>query len=178
MDDKSKIFEQRPLSDYILSSAQDSSCLDPNSDIFSAPHSNSFIDLNGDCMPDIFVQKQREISTGTYPVYHNYYEIYVQKLFNDKQMYCLKQTDMVLTPQMGGGYAAGSQENIPLIDFTDIDRDGMIDMVFFHNKSIYVYYNLHQHLQIKSSYSESPNLCKKWDETDTAPIFANFTSAL
>jgi len=79
---------------------------------------------------------------------------------------------------MGGGYAAGSQENIPLIDFTDIDRDGMIDMVFFHNKSIYVYYNLHQHLQIKSSYSESPNLCKKWDETDTAPIFANFTSAL
>lgn len=90
MDDKSKNFEQRPLSDYILSSAQDSSCLDPNSDIFSAPHSNSFIDLNGDCMPDIFVQKQREISTGTYPVYHNYYEIYVQKLFNDKQMYCLK----------------------------------------------------------------------------------------
>jgi len=33
-------------------------------------------------------------------------------------------------------------ENIPLVDFSDIDRDGMIDMVFFHENLIYVYYNM------------------------------------
>ena len=43
-------------------------------DYISAPHSNSFIDLNGDCMSDIFLQKQHRNQDGSF---HNYYEIYI-----------------------------------------------------------------------------------------------------
>lgn len=40
-------------------------------------------------------------------------------------------------------YMAGPHENIPFVDFSDIDRDGMMDMIFYHDKNIYVYYNMH-----------------------------------
>lgn len=43
-------------------------------DSISTPHSSSFIDLNGDCMPDIFMQKQHKNTDGSF---NNYYEIYV-----------------------------------------------------------------------------------------------------
>jgi integrin alpha FG-GAP repeat containing protein 1 len=47
-------------------------------DLISAPHSNSFLDLDGDCMPDIFLQKQRiKFNTPRPSSYENYYEIYV-----------------------------------------------------------------------------------------------------
>ena len=40
----------------IITNKQDSECLDPSPDDFiSSPHSNAYIDLNGDCMPDIFL---------------------------------------------------------------------------------------------------------------------------
>jgi len=48
-------------------------------------------------------------------------------------------------------------------------------MVFNINKNLYVYYNMHQHLPFNGGYSESPNLCKKWDETETGPIFMSYT---
>ena len=57
----------------------------------------------------------------------------------------------------------------------DIDSDGMIDMVFNINKNLYVYYNMHKHLPFDGGYSESPNLCKKWDEVETGPIFKSYT---
>jgi hypothetical protein len=66
--------------------------------------------------------------------------------------------------------------NIPLVEFVDVDSDGMIDMIFNFGKSIYVYYNMHSHLPFTNSYNELPNLCKKWDETETGPIFMNHTS--
>lgn len=48
----------KPFSDFVLTSKDNSMCLDPNySDIISTPHSNSYLDLNGDCMPDIFLTK-------------------------------------------------------------------------------------------------------------------------
>ena len=51
-------FISQPFSDFIITNQQDSSCFDPApNDIFSEPHSNSFVDLDGDCMPDIFLQK-------------------------------------------------------------------------------------------------------------------------
>ena len=61
-------------------------CLDPTpGDMISSPHSNSFVDLNGDCMPDIFLQKQRAIKSDKgATVYQNYYEIYVQKIFKTR----------------------------------------------------------------------------------------------
>jgi hypothetical protein len=47
------------INDFLISNAEDPSCKNPVAeDIISSPHSNSFVDLNGDCMPDIFLQKQ------------------------------------------------------------------------------------------------------------------------
>jgi hypothetical protein len=70
------------ISEFLIPNSEDSSCFNPSPlDIISSPHSNSFVDLNGDCMPDIFLQKQR--LTDYYVTanqYENYYEIYIQKL--------------------------------------------------------------------------------------------------
>ena len=45
--------------DNTLSSTDDINCKDPNKqDSLSVPHSSSFIDLDGDCMADIFLTKQ------------------------------------------------------------------------------------------------------------------------
>ena len=47
------------IKEFLISNSEDPSCADPSpGDIISSPHSNSFVDLNGDCMPDIFLQKQ------------------------------------------------------------------------------------------------------------------------
>ena len=32
--------------------------------------------------------------------------------------------------------------DVPLVEFVDIDRDGMLDLFFYHEGKIYVYYNL------------------------------------
>jgi hypothetical protein len=127
---------------FLIPNAEDSSCKDPSpEDIISSPHSNSFVDLNGDCMPDIFMQKQKKKKNILkQDVYENYYEIYIQKLHDGKQMFCLQHTDkFLIKPQQ----ETDSNANIPLVDFVDIDSDGMIDMVFHIGKSIYVYYNMH-----------------------------------
>ena len=125
-------------------------------------------------MPDIFLQKQRltdyYVTTNQY---ENYYEIYIQKLHKNKQMFCLQHTNntLILFKQ-----EKGPNDNIPLVDFVDVDSDGMIDIVFYSEKSIYVYYNMHSHLPFTNSYNELPNLCKKWDEVETGPIFTNYSS--
>ena len=49
---------------------------------------------------------------------------------------------------------------VPLVQFADIDRDGMIDMTFYYKKHLYVYYNLHQNK--KPSGFDSLYLCLKW----------------
>mmetsp|Transcript_13353 Transcript_13353/g.22704 ORF Transcript_13353/g.22704 Transcript_13353/m.22704 type:complete len:157 (+) Transcript_13353:459-929(+) len=53
-------FEMQAFSNFIISSSEDDQCKDPSSeDLISTPHSNAFVDLDGDCMPDLFIQKQR-----------------------------------------------------------------------------------------------------------------------
>jgi hypothetical protein len=37
--------------------AADTDCLNPSSDGLSAPHSAAYLDLDGDCMPDLFLTK-------------------------------------------------------------------------------------------------------------------------
>ena len=77
----------------VLSSSDDSKCLDfSDTDSISSPHSNSFVDLNGDCIPDIFLTRIDE-KTGEI-----YYEIYIQKLLSKekKSMYCLISTKQKL----------------------------------------------------------------------------------
>lgn len=80
-------FTFEPLSNFFLSSEEDKTCLDPNvNDMISNPHSNSFLDLNGDCIPDIFLSKETIDEDNKK---HFYGEIYVQKLVKGKNRYCL-----------------------------------------------------------------------------------------
>lgn len=51
-------------------------------DLISSPHSNSFLDLDGDCMPDIFLQKTHINSDGSKV---HYGEIYIQRLIKVEQ---------------------------------------------------------------------------------------------
>ncbi len=51
-------------------------------------------------------------------------------------------------------------EEIPLIGFSDIDRDGMPDMVFFTDSSLHVFYNKFEANGVYES-----NLCKQAYET-------------
>jgi len=44
---------------YVLSSADDPNCKEPNTkDMISFPNSNAFVDFDGDCMPDLFLTRQ------------------------------------------------------------------------------------------------------------------------
>ncbi len=57
--DNSKFESQNFYSSFVLSSSQDPNCKDPNTvDILSIPHSAAYLDLDGDCMADIFLTKQ------------------------------------------------------------------------------------------------------------------------
>ena len=49
-------YEHKLFSDFVLSNDENPDCIDPYfNDTISSPNSNSFLDLNGDCMPDIFL---------------------------------------------------------------------------------------------------------------------------
>jgi hypothetical protein len=52
------LFEFKYFSDFILPAGNYGgvTCFNPSpDDLISVPHSNAFIDLDGDCMADIFV---------------------------------------------------------------------------------------------------------------------------
>lgn len=69
--------------------------------------------------------------------------------------------------------------DIPFVDFTDVDRDGMMDMIFFHEGKIYTYYNMHSHVDFEGGATLSElYLCKKWNETEAGPIFADYKDVL
>lgn len=49
---------------------------------------------------------------------------------------------------------------MPLIEFTDMDRDGMFDMSFYHNGKIFTYYNKHTPKLIKENIlNDQQKLC-------------------
>jgi hypothetical protein len=54
-DTNSEVFDFKSFSDFIIPSSQDPSCLTPSNDPIAVPNSNAFLDLNGDCMADIFI---------------------------------------------------------------------------------------------------------------------------
>lgn len=63
---------------------------------------------------------------------------------------------------------------MPLIDFADIDKDAMIDMIYFRDGQIYTQYNLYTAQPVNEE-----SLCKQ--PTDTAylakkNIFATYPS--
>lgn len=124
----SEEFEITNFSDFIMSPKDypNEGCHEPSADLISTPHSNSFLDLDGDCILDIFMQKVRPDKT-------TYHEIYVQKKEKGKQMYCLRHTNQTLVQNQG--------TEVPLVMFADMNRDAMPDMFFYFSSKIYVYYN-------------------------------------
>jgi hypothetical protein len=64
--------------DSLLS--KDSDCLVPSGNsVLSSPHSAAFLDLDGDCMPDLFLTKTDTTTKETW------YEIYIQKMEDNKK---------------------------------------------------------------------------------------------
>lgn len=49
--------------------------------------------------------------------------------------------------------------NVPLVSFEDIDRDGMMDMVFVYENNLYVYYNKMKAKKYVVSLTGSAVLC-------------------
>lgn len=67
-----------PFKDFLMTPEDSQDCLTFNEhDIISDPHSNAFLDLNGDCIPDIFLTRAK-------PDGSKYFEVYAQRLFNGK----------------------------------------------------------------------------------------------
>ena len=81
-------------------------------------------------MPDLFLTKQTFDDAGTSTGL--IYEIYNHVQSNGTQLYCLVQTDTF-----------GSDKPMPMIEFADMDRDGMTDMVYYDEtvSAIYTMYN-------------------------------------
>jgi hypothetical protein len=56
-DEKGESFSIIHFNEFLVKG--DPNCKQPHPlDLVSTPHSNAFIDLDGDCMPDIFLQKE------------------------------------------------------------------------------------------------------------------------
>lgn len=172
VDTRGEKFRLEPFSNFLISSREDNRCKDPNpADMISTPHSNSFVDLDGDCMPDIFLQKTR-ITESTFATYYQtYFEIYTQKVINNKLRFCLIQTNAFLNDQP----ATNTQrsDSVPLVQFVDINRDSMTDLVFYDDKNIFVYYNKHTPPEFSSSF-DTEFLCREWTTTQFTPVFTDF----
>ena len=136
----------KPFSDFLLTSVDDPDCedLEPAyTDTISITNSNAFIDLDGDCMPDLFLTMNNNTDTS-------YYRVFVQRLVTSESgiehKYCLTGTQDQIV-------AAGTK--MPLIELVDFNRDGMIDIAFFTpDGSLTVLYN-----QYTAQLPSSDNLC-------------------
>lgn len=97
------------------------------------PNSNAFVDLTGDCLPDLLLTRQ----TGTpadmkdsSKTVTTYYEVYSQVIVGGKSQYCLaSQNGQIVDPKDTLGGAAGSA-SMPFIEIADFNRDGMLDLAF------------------------------------------------
>ncbi|KDQ59682.1 hypothetical protein JAAARDRAFT_33256 [Jaapia argillacea MUCL 33604] len=102
----------------------------------SNPHSNAMVDLNGDCLSDIFLLCD-ETTTD------KYFQIWVN--------------------QKDSGFALAQQTHLPRgvqsISFADIDRDGTIDMIFSTCSSVSASTGVGQNCYINIAYNQQLPLC-------------------
>lgn len=73
-DASGKLVTKSFINNYVIKPSQDANCMTPLDAPLSIPHSATFIDIDGDCMPDLFLTKVRidPITNNTL----NSYEIY------------------------------------------------------------------------------------------------------
>jgi len=54
---------------------------------------------------------------------------------------------------------------VPLIQFVDMNNDGMMDQVFYHNKKLHIFYNKNQRGKYEPSvFKSNNNLCELLEE--------------
>jgi hypothetical protein len=149
-------FTHRDFDYFLVNPNDDPTCMSPTkNDIMSMPHSTSFLDLNGDCMPDIFMQKRhREGSSIGQEIYTYYTDIFVARNVDGNQLYCLQQANHRLTFIEKKQSPVGTIDAVPMITFADMDADGMTDLVFYNDAKIYVYYNKLSRREWESSLGE------------------------
>ena len=136
---------------FLITPEEDPLCQVPSdTDLISSPHSNAFLDLDGDCIPDIFMQKIKKTSVNGTDVFKAYYEIYIQKIMKKESKFCLMHTNNSLTLDIAVSSLIAS--DIPLIQFVDMDRDGMLDLMFYHKGAVHIHYNQHL-IKIFNKYS-------------------------
>lgn len=147
--DPTKWEQQDFFSTYVLSSSEAESCKNPNTkDSISLPDSNAFLDLNGDCIPDIVLTRQK--STG-----ETYYEIYSQVFRNGQSKYCLAAQDGQLVDKNDVRAGETGTAKMPIMEFADFNRDGMMDIAFASETGVLsILYN-----QFSAPGPKSTNLC-------------------
>ncbi len=62
-------------------------------------------------------------------------------------MYCLVQTDDFAD--------LDALPAVPMVDFSDIDRDGMPDMIFYRDSAVYTFFNKYE-----ANSASDTNLCR------------------
>ncbi|KAI0713583.1 integrin alpha N-terminal domain-containing protein [Earliella scabrosa] len=124
----------------------------PHSDVFSItnpkfdgshctlanPHSNAAVDLNGDCLADMFLICE-DRSSGS-----KFFQIWVNR----------KSKGFVLTQQ--GPLPSGTQA----VSFADIDRDGTLDMLFVSCSSVSPATGVGSTCSINIAYNKQLPLCE------------------
>lgn len=81
------------------------------------------------------------------------------------------QTNAFLNDQPAGN--TKRSDSVPLVQFVDINRDSMTDLVFYDDKKIYVYYNKHKPPEFSSSF-DTEFLCREWTTTQFTSVFSDF----
>ena len=155
------------FSTFVLTASDNGDCKTPNtSDLLSIPNSHSFIDLNGDCLPDLLLTRQdgspEQLASST--TVNTYYEIYSQVFVGEESKYCLaSQNGKLVDPTDVRAGTSGSAP-MPFIEFGDFNRDGMTDMAFSTEKGVLnILYN-----QYDAPSPKATNLCN--DVGNTADL--------
>ena len=96
--------------------------------------------------------------------YTHYHEIYLSRHINGNHLYCLTEVNANKTFILNDQVAKGTPGAVPMVTFADMDGDGMMDAVLYHDKLIYVYYNKLVRKEYESTLGES-FLCLLQSET-------------
>jgi hypothetical protein len=167
-----RTYEPTPFSEFVMSSAESKSCLDIPTPYLplSSPHSVAFLDLNTDCLSDLFITSADTTSSGCCPDGPQnctgciVFEVWIAQTKSDSPRFCLVSNNPVT-------YENNKKvlvDSIGQISFADLgisfnlilqDRDGSNDMAFaIRDKNdgeiLYIFYNL-----------LSPEKVTTWDDT-------------
>ncbi|TFK34872.1 hypothetical protein BDQ12DRAFT_688981 [Crucibulum laeve] len=104
--------------------------------ILANPHSNAVVDLNGDCLADVFLVCDDGRGSKSYQIWVN----------NKDEGFTLSQQ---------GSLPSGTQS----ISFADVDRDGTIDLVFPTCSSVSSSTGLGSDCYINIAYNQQLKLC-------------------